>query len=139
MAVFTRYGAGFTSFRDPNISATDKVYQGIADYAASYEADEREMTKSVIGAISTLDTPLSPSQEGSRALLAYLTGYTFEDVQRERDQILEADAKDIRALAPMLKAVLSEDAVCAIVNESQLKTEDISFDKVELLYSTGEV
>ena len=39
----------------------------------------------------------------------------------------------------MLKAVLSEDAVCAIVNESQLKTEDISFDKVELLYSTGEV
>ena len=139
MAVFTRYGAGFTSFRDPNISATDKVYQGIADYAASYEADEREMTKSVIGAISTLDTPLSPSQEGSRALLAYLTGYTFEDVQRERNQILEADAKDIRALAPMLKAVLSENAVCAIVNESQLKTEDISFDKVELLYSTGEV
>ena len=97
------------------------------------------MTKSIIGAISTLDAPLSPSQEGSRALLAYLTSYTLEDVQRERDQILEANAEDIRALAPMLRALLSEDVVCAIVNESKLKTEDIKFDKVEMLYSTGEV
>ena len=139
MAIFTRYGAGFTSYRDPNIAATDKVYQGIADYAEAFDADEREMTKSIIGAISALDAPLSPSQEGSRALLAYLTSYTLEDVQRERDQILEANAEDIRALAPMLRAVLSEDVVCAIVNESKLKTEDIKFDKVEMLYSTGEV
>ena len=60
-------------------------------------------------------------------------------MQRERDQILEANAEDIRALAPMLRALLSEDVVCAIVNESKLKTEDIKFDKVEMLYSTGEV
>lgn len=60
-------------------------------------------------------------------------------MQRERDQILEANAEDIRALAPMLRAVLSEDVVCAIVNESKLKTEDMKFDKVEMLYSTGEL
>lgn len=60
--------------------------------------DERDMTKYVIGTISNLDAPLTPSVKGSRGLSAYLSGVTEEMMQTERDQILGATKEDIRAL-----------------------------------------
>ena len=57
------------------------------------------MTKYVIGTISNLDAPLTPSVKGSRGLSAYLSGVTEEMMQTERDQILGAAKEDIRALA----------------------------------------
>ena len=64
------------------------------------------MTKYVIGTISNLDAPLTPSVKGSRGLSAYLSGVTEEMMQTERDQILGATKEDIRALAAQVRAVL---------------------------------
>ena len=41
------------------------------------------MTKYVIGAMSSVDTPLSPAVKGSRNLTAYLSGITDEMVQKK--------------------------------------------------------
>ena len=68
MCKFTRDGSGsFVSYRDPNLSATYEVYKKAADYLANYEADEREVTKTIIGTISGLDTQLTPAMDGKRS------------------------------------------------------------------------
>lgn len=68
MSAITRSGDGyFVSYRDPNMKETNDIYEGIPEYLENFNADERDMTKYVIGTISELDTPLTPSQKGARA------------------------------------------------------------------------
>ena len=131
MAAFGRTGdTTFVSYRDPNLRKTNEVYNGIPEYLEQFEADEREMTKYVIGTISDLDTPLTPSMKGRRSLGAYFSGITDEDVQRERDEILQAQPEQIRALAPLMRAVLGQENLCVIGNEQKIKED------ADLFYST---
>lgn len=136
MAVFGRTGnAGFTSYRDPKLMETDAVYDGIVDYVKNYTANEREMTKAVIGAISELDTPLTPLSAGLLALSAYYTGVSDEDLQRERNEILNCKVEDIRALAPLLEAVLSDGAKTAVGNAGLILANKEAFTEVEALFN----
>ena len=131
MAAFGRTGdTTFVSYRDPNLRKTNEVYNGIPEYLEQFEADEREMTKYIIGTISDLDTPLTPSMKGRRSLGAYFSGITDEDVQRERDEILRAQPEQIRALAPLMRAVLGQENLCVIGNEQKIKED------ADLFYST---
>ncbi|MFR3321582.1 MAG: hypothetical protein ACLTSZ_11170 [Lachnospiraceae bacterium] len=85
MSAFGRGGdTMFVSYRDPKLAKTNEVYDGIPAYLEQFEADEREMTKYIIGTISELDTPLTPSMKGSRSLNAYFCEITEEEVQKER-------------------------------------------------------
>ena len=134
-ATFGRSGiAGFTSYRDPKLMETDAVYDGIADWAEAFEADEREMTKAIIGTFSDLDVPLTPLTRGLRGLSAWYSHVTDEDLQKERDQILDARPEDIRALAPLLRAALSDGAKCAIGNETQIRAAAEAFTDVQPLF-----
>ena len=136
MANFGRSGnSGFVSYRDPKILETDQVYDGIADYAEHFTASEREMTKSIIGTIAELDMPLTPVMKGSRGLSAYYSHVTDEDLQKERDEILDATPKDINALAPLLRSVLSDGARCVIGNETQIRQAESAFTEIRPLVS----
>ena len=123
----------FVSYRDPNLGATNRVFEGIPEYLAQFEADERDMTKYIIGTISDLDTPLNPSAKGARSMTAYLQGITSEDIQKERDQITGATREDIRGLADLIRSVLSDGCLCVIGNESALRAEEELFMKLENL------
>ncbi len=69
MSGIGRSGEGyFVSYRDPEVKKSDDIYLGIPAYLENFEADERTMTKYVIGTISDIDTPLTPSLQGSRGL-----------------------------------------------------------------------
>lgn len=55
MCSFSRSGMSyFTSYRDPNLMETYQIYQKAADYVAAFDADERDMTKYLIGAIAKI-------------------------------------------------------------------------------------
>lgn len=135
MSSFGRSGDGYlVSYRDPNLGATNQVYEGIPDYLRNFTIDERDMTKYVIGTISDVDTPLTPSLKGSRNLSAYMSGVTFQMIQKERDEILDVTQEDIRGLADILEAVLETGALCVIGNDSQLKAEKELFGELKNLY-----
>ena len=54
-----RTGEGyFVSYRDPNLKETNQVFENVVKYLEEFDADERDMTKYVIGTISDLDVPL---------------------------------------------------------------------------------
>ena len=134
MNTFLRSGESyFVSYRDPNLSDTLDVYDRIPEYIKSFSPDERDMTKYIIGTFSALDTPMNPEAKGSRSLSAYLEGITYEQIQKERDEILNAQPEDIRRLADLVEAVLKKDSICVIGNENMIKESAGLFENVEKL------
>ena len=121
MSGFKRNGESYlVSYRDPHLKRTLDVYKGIPDYIRNFQADEREMTKYIIGTISGKDVPRTPQMKGSVSKTAYFCGVTEEMLQKERDQILNASAEDIHALAEIIEAVLAADQICVVGSESKV-------------------
>lgn len=123
----------FASYRDPNLGATNEIYEGVTDYVKNFHVDERDMTKYVIGTISELDTPLTPRSKGLRSMTAWLAHITREEVQRERDEILSATEEDIQKLAPYMEAILKTGSICALGGEERMKKEKELFGELKPL------
>ena len=131
MAGVSRLGdVYFTSYRDPNLKESLDVYRQVPEYLKAFEADEEEMTKYVIGTFSDLDIPLSPADKGRRSLSAYMSGLSFDEIQKERDAILAAGAEEIRALAPLVEEALADAGLCVIGNEDKLRDENALFGEL---------
>ena len=134
MCGFRYTGAAFfTSYRDPNLKKTLDVYREAADYLRTYEPDERDLTKSIIGTIADLDAPLTPQVKGVRSMSAYLCGMTDADAQKERDEVLSVNAEKIHELADYLDAMIRDDHICVVGNEEAVEEEKELFDTVENL------
>ena len=132
---FLRDGnAYFSSYRDPNLEKTNEVYNAIPEYLRAFSADEREMTKYIIGTISDLDTPLTPAAKGQRSVSAYLMKVTDEDFKREREEVINATEDDIRKLADAMEAVLSQEYFCVIGNEEKIKEQEGMFMEIKQLF-----
>lgn len=123
----------FTSYRDPNLGKTNEVYEKVPEYIRNFHADEREMTKYIIGTLGGMDTPLYPEGKGQRAITAYLKKLTLEELQAERDEILQATDEDIRALADLVESVLSDGNLCVIGNENNIQKEKELFMNIRNL------
>ena len=123
------------SYRDPGMARTNEVYEKIVEYLENFDVDERDMTKYVIGTVSALDTPYTPADKGARGLSGYLSGVTNEMLQQERDEVLRAQPKDIRALAGIVKAILDTGSLCTIGNEEKIESDREMFGETKNLYN----
>lgn len=135
MCSFGRSGDSyFVSYRDPNLKNTVDVYEKAADYIAGFEADERTMTQYIIGAVSEMDIPMTPAMKGAYSLTGYMTHYPFEQVQKNRDELLAADADTIRGLAEYIRAFMDEDCLCVVGNEEKIKENGELFGATDYLF-----
>ncbi|MBQ9030402.1 MAG: insulinase family protein [Parasporobacterium sp.] len=125
----------FVSYRDPNLKRTNEVYDQIPEYLENFDAEEREMTKYVIGTMSSIDTPLTAPMKGTRDMNAYLTGIRQEDVQKAREEIIDTTAEEIRGLAPLLRKALAMENLCVIGAEGKVEEDRELFDHVENLFA----
>lgn len=115
MSGFKRCGdTFFVSYRDPNLTRTLDVYEGIPEFVRGFTADEKTMTKYIIGTISGMDSPLNPSALGALSLSAYMNQITEADMQKERDQVLFATDADIQKLADLIQCVLDQKHICVV-------------------------
>ena len=135
MSGFRRSGESyFVSYRDPHLRRTLEVYQGVPEYVRTFQADERELTKYIIGTISGKDVPRTPQSQGALGRMAYFRGLTVEMLQKERDQILDATVEDIHALAPLIEAILADDQICVVGSESAVeKAKDVFMETKPLV------
>ncbi|MGI6095040.1 MAG: insulinase family protein [Lachnospiraceae bacterium] len=134
MSGFRRCGDTYlVSYRDPHLSRTLDVFEGTPDYIRQFTADEREMTKYIIGTISELDVPMNPAAKGALSLSAYYSHITEKEMQQERLQILDAQQEDIRKLADIVDAVLKEENLCVIGGESKIEEAKELFNEVKYL------
>ena len=135
MCQFSKNGDScFVSYRDPNLKGTIDIFEGAADYVRAFAADERTMTQYIIGAVSDMDTPMTPQTKGAFALTAYMTGVNDADLQRERDEVLSCTEDKIRELSEYIKAFMDEDNLCVVGNAGNIRDEEKLFMKVENLF-----
>ena len=126
-----RTGDGvFTSYRDPNLRKTKETFLGIPEFLRHFTADEKLMTKYIIGTISGMDTPLTPNLYGMTSMRCWLTGVTDEDAQKTRDSILTASDEDIRKMADAVEAILRDDCFC-VIGGSAIEKDPELFDHIE--------
>ena len=119
---FTRSGAmHFCSYRDPNLGRTLEVFDRTAEFLKSFEVSDREMLKYIIGTISKIDHPLTPSMKGNAAADCYIRGITFDDRQKSRDEVLATRQETIRGLAELVDACMKKNTLCVFGNEDILR------------------
>ena len=134
MCAFGDDGNGYmVSYRDPNLTETNQVYEGVPLYLQQFAVDEREMMKYIIGTISEMDTPLTPREKGRRSFHAYMTDMTMEDAQRERDEVLTADEEKIHEVAELVEAILADGYICALGSEEKIEQAEELFDTIKVL------
>ena len=134
MCAFTDLGNGYmVSYRDPNLAETNEVFEKVPAYLEAFDADERDMMKYIIGTVSELDTPLTPRAEGRRSSQAWLTDITFEQIQKERDEVLSADCEQVREAAKMVSVVLHDGYICAIGSEGKVEDAKELFNEIRVL------
>ncbi len=136
MASFKRSGSMyFVSYRDPNLKETINVYDNMYSYISTLSSDEREMRKYIIGTISKLDQPLTPSMKNDKMISLYFGNISQEHLQKERDEVLSTTPEQIRALAPIIKDTLKQGNICVLGNEKKVEEFKELFGETKHLFS----
>ncbi len=125
----------FVSYMDPNLAETLEVYDRVADYLKTFEADKHELEKFIIGEISSLDYPLSPERKGAISDEDYITGFTQEDKQQIRTELLSTKVEDIRAFAPMIEDLMSKNHYAVFGNEQKIQAAAELFDVITPVFN----
>ena len=139
MSGFKRNGNSyFVSYRDPHLERTLDVFRGIPEFVRQFTADEDQMNRYIIGTISSKDIPRTPQMQGSISRAAYFDGVTDEMIQKTRDEILNATQDDIRALAPLIEEILSDEMYCVVGSETKVTSSVKELKQITPLISGDE-
>lgn len=124
----------FVSYRDPNLTESLKIYDNVVDYIKNFSTSEREMTKYIIGTISELDAPLTPSMKGDRAVAFYLRHITKEDRIKEREEVLSTTEEDIKNYAKMMEDIMNKNFYTVLGNDNKIKANSSLFNNLENVF-----
>ena len=65
-----------------------------------------------------------------KAVGAYISNITYEDIQRERDEILSTTVEDIKSYAEMIKSGMDEHYCSVVGNEGKIKENEAIFNTI---------
>ncbi len=118
------------SYRDPNLKETIKAYNETGNYIRNFTPTKREMDKFIIGTIGQIDRPLTPSMKGERATEYYLRKITYNDLLKERKEILDTKPEDIQKYAKLFDEIAKNNYICVLGNEQVIKKNSNIFDNL---------
>lgn len=123
----------FSSYRDPSIKATFEIYKKTSQYLKSLKLRESEIKKYIIGTINVLDKPIKDNSLCELALFRYFSGIGYEQLKRERIEVLSFNNMDILEAEEMFSRIFKADNqcyLCSIGNEKMIKKAEDSFNNV---------
>lgn len=123
----------FVSYRDPNLTKTVSAYNEAYKFLEGADFTEKDMENFIIGTVGKIYKPLTPDKKGEKAVENYICDISYEDTQRERDEILSTTLEDIKSYANMIKMGMDQNYCCVVGNEGRIKENKDMFDKVSML------
>ncbi|MCX6286323.1 MAG: insulinase family protein [Bacteroidetes bacterium] len=120
----------FNSYRDPNLKQTLENYKGIPEYLKSFDADDKAMTRYILGTVSSLDRPLTASQKGDQAFSYFFNKRTEQAIQDDRVAVISTKAADIKSFARMIQDVLDKNEFCVYGNADKINAEKALFQNL---------
>lgn len=118
----------FASYRDPNLQASLDTYQATGNFLKNLTLSEDELTRALIGAIGQLDAHQLPDAKGYSDCMRFLLGYTDEERQRLRDEVLATTPAHFQAFGELLTSAFERPAIAVIcatdtADKSNLETK----------------
>jgi len=120
----------FTSYRDPKLAETDEVYKNTGAWVKEAKFDEAGLTKYIIGTFSGYERPMSPSGMAGRSFDAYISGKTYEDVVKEREEMLSITEEQFHAFGEYFDKICAQGYFCAVGSEKTLRDHADLFDNL---------
>ncbi|MCA9947959.1 MAG: peptidase M16, partial [Anaerolineales bacterium] len=107
------------SYRDPNLLQTIDVYDNVASFLQR-GISEDDLSKSIIGAISMMDSYQLPDAKGYTAMSRYLVNSSDAYRQQIRDEILGATAVDfVRFGEAVAGLAQSDQAIVTVLGSAE--------------------
>ena len=123
----------FILYRDPHLSNTFEIYQDLGNCIADFYADEKQMTKYILGTINRFDQPKSNGEWMDYIAAIYFTKTTNETRKIERTEILETTITDIQNYKDFLTHILKKKNICTIGNADSIEKEKDLFQTISNL------
>ena len=122
------HGIEIREFAAHTLLSDETGRDAMADYFRSFHTEAREIRKYIIGTVSRLDHPLTPSMKGELAAERFFCGIEHDDVQKSRDEILSTGIDDIRACADLIADSMHQNCHCVLGNEGTIRASKDLFD-----------
>merc|ERR1712018_563568 len=81
------------SYRDPNLLETVDVFENVWKELATAPSKD-EVERAIIGAVGSLDAPISAVTQGAMGLRRIICGDTAEERQKFRDEVMATTPAD---------------------------------------------
>ncbi|MDO4962457.1 MAG: hypothetical protein Q4E57_11525, partial [Eubacteriales bacterium] len=135
MSAFGRTGRAYlVSYRDPEISKTNRIFEELPEYLDNWQGDEKTVNKFIIGAISAMDRPMTSADKAAQSVADCFFRTDNAELQKERDEVLSCTSETLRGMAEYIRALLNCKALCTIGNETQIEKEGSIFKSIRDLY-----
>jgi Zn-dependent M16 (insulinase) family peptidase len=110
-----RFGNMFSmSFRDPTPDRTLDVDAGASSFLREFLNGGESLEKYVISTLNDLNPLLSAREKGAVADIRYFSGYSKEQADQIRSEILHASSETIEKACSLLDAFAEKGAVCVV-------------------------
>ena len=124
------YGAGLQidrsgnlfsySFRDPSPARTLEADSGAGAFLRDFVQNGENLDKYIISALNEMNPLLSPRDKGALADARMLTGFTREESERIRKEVLHATPDQLAACGDWLDRFASEGSICVVAHGDAL-------------------
>jgi len=108
----------FYSFRDPTPARTLDCYRASGDFLR--QARDMDLTGMIVGAVADSDPLLTARMRGKTSDVRYWRGITYEELCRQRRELLAAGPKDLETLAGELDKLAEDCSICVLGSQKQL-------------------
>lgn len=122
------------SYRDPNLKETIDTFNAIPHYLSNFNADEKQMTNYIIGAIGKedkLNQTDNPFDYSNKADELYLTDTSQAELQKNRNEMISTTAEDVKSFAPVMDSVLKQNHFCVVGGEEKIEENKDSFSSIK--------
>jgi presequence protease len=116
----------YLSYRDPNLAGTLENYHKTVNFLRKLDLSDFELTKAIIGAIATIDPYELPDAKGFSSMRRYLTGFTDEQRQQSRQEVLDTTLQHFRQFADVLAALNVTGQVVVLGSQQAIHDANVS-------------
>jgi len=119
-----------TSYRDPHLKNTLRVYDDMYKYVAHLNLTKKELDSAIVGSLKDFYLPIFPESEAIRALRLFLSGRTNEDIMRVIDEALSTSKNKLVGYSSLLEEIMRKNFLCVLGNEKKIKENKKLFDNI---------
>ncbi|MDO4662780.1 MAG: insulinase family protein [Tissierellia bacterium] len=134
------YGAGIKidrlnnittySYRDPNLKETIKIYDEMGKFLDEFNIDKRQFDDLKISTIGILKFPQSVRSKALLDLSMYMTGRSYEKLEKYIKDIKASDTKDIKDFKDSLDFAMSKNYLTVFGNKDKILENKELFDSI---------